>query len=110
MIEVNHICKEFVSAKKYPGLKGAIKGLVSREKVRKLAVDDISFKIVKDSLNGKSHHNCVLCPNTTPIFPAFFLRFLYGSIPLTLQVPLVGVKMPVIILMVVDFPAPLLPI
>ncbi len=27
MIEVNHISKEFVSPKKYPGLKGAVKGL-----------------------------------------------------------------------------------
>lgn len=45
MIEVNHISKEFVSPKKYPGLKGAIKGLFSREKVIKKAVDDISFQI-----------------------------------------------------------------
>lgn len=34
MIEVNHICKEFVSAKKYPGLKGALKGLVSKDNIR----------------------------------------------------------------------------
>jgi len=27
MIQVEHIVKEFVSPKKYPGLKGAIKGL-----------------------------------------------------------------------------------
>lgn len=52
MIEVNHICKEFVSAKKYPGLKGALKGLVSREKVRKLAVDDISFHIGEGEIVG----------------------------------------------------------
>lgn len=52
MIEVNHICKEFVSAKKYPGLKGALKGLVSREKVHKLAVDDISFHIGKGEIVG----------------------------------------------------------
>ena len=32
MIEVKHVSKEFVSPKKYPGLKGAIKGLFSSEK------------------------------------------------------------------------------
>lgn len=52
MIEVKHICKEFVSAKKYPGLKGAIKGLFSREKTRKVAVDDISFHIGKGEIVG----------------------------------------------------------
>ena len=43
MIEVKHISKEFISAKKYPGFKGAVKGLFNREKVKKVAVDDISF-------------------------------------------------------------------
>lgn len=52
MIEVNHICKEFVSAKKYPGLKGALKGLVSGEKTHKVAVDDISFHIEKGEIVG----------------------------------------------------------
>ena len=52
MIEVNHISKEFVSPKKYPGLKGAIKGLFSNEKVRKLAVDDISFSIGDGEIVG----------------------------------------------------------
>ena len=52
MIEVNHVTKEFVSAKKYPGLKGAIKGLFSREKTSKLAVDDISFHIDKGEIVG----------------------------------------------------------
>ena len=47
MIEVNHVTKEFVSAKKYPGLRGAVKGLFSREKISKRAVDDISFHIRK---------------------------------------------------------------
>ena len=46
MIQVKNITKEFVSAKKYPGLKGAIKGLFSSEKVSKTAVDDISFDIL----------------------------------------------------------------
>lgn len=52
MIEVNHVTKEFVSAKKYPGLKGAVKGLFSREKVHKTAVDDISFHIDKGEIVG----------------------------------------------------------
>lgn len=52
MIEVKNISKEFVSPKKYPGLKGAIKGLFSREKVRKLAVNDISFEIGDGEIVG----------------------------------------------------------
>lgn len=52
MITVNHVCKEFVSPKKYPGLKGAIKGLFSSEKVVKKAVEDISFSIEKGEIVG----------------------------------------------------------
>ncbi len=52
MIEVSHITKEFVSPKKYPGLKGAIKGLFSNEKVSKKAVDDISFTIKAGEIVG----------------------------------------------------------
>lgn len=52
MIEVKHIVKEFVSPKKYPGLKGAIKGLFSNEKVVKRAVDDISFTIQDGEIVG----------------------------------------------------------
>lgn len=52
MIEVKHIRKEFVTPKKYPGLKGAIKGLFRREKVRKVAVDDISFTIADGEIVG----------------------------------------------------------
>ena len=52
MIEVKHISKEFVSPKKYPGLKGTIKGLFSNEKVVKKAVDDISFHIKKGEIVG----------------------------------------------------------
>ncbi len=52
MIQVEHISKEFVSPKKYPGLKGAIKGLFSNEKVRKTAVDDISFHISEGEIVG----------------------------------------------------------
>ncbi len=52
MIELKHISKEFVSAKKYPGFKGAVKGLFSNEKVSKKAVDDISFSIKKGEIVG----------------------------------------------------------
>ena len=38
MIEVKNIRKEFISYKKYPGLKGAIKGLFSKEKVKKVDI------------------------------------------------------------------------
>ena len=52
MIHVEHIVKEFVSPKKYPGLKGAIKGLFSTEKIHKMAVDDISFMIDEGEIVG----------------------------------------------------------
>jgi len=51
MIELKNVSKEFVSPKKYPGFKGAIKGLFSNEKVRKVAVDDISFSIEKGEIS-----------------------------------------------------------
>lgn len=52
MIELKHVSKEFVSPKKYPGFKGAIKGLFSNEKVTKKAVDDISFTINRGEIVG----------------------------------------------------------
>lgn len=52
MIEVNHVSKEFISPKKYPGFKGAVKGLFNREKVKKIAVDDISFTIADGEIVG----------------------------------------------------------
>lgn len=52
MIEVKHISKDFVMPKKYPGLKGAIKGLFSSEKIVKKAVDDISFTIHRGEIVG----------------------------------------------------------
>ncbi len=51
-IEVRNVSKEFVSPKKYPGLKGAVKGLFSNEKVRKMAVEDISFSIEQGEIVG----------------------------------------------------------
>lgn len=50
MIKVENVSKVFVSPKKYPGLKGAIKGLFSREKVRKTAVENVSFQIGKGEI------------------------------------------------------------
>lgn len=52
MIHVENMSKEFISPKKYPGFKGALKGLFSNEKVRKLAVDNISFAIAKGEMVG----------------------------------------------------------
>lgn len=52
MIEVKNISKDFVSQKKYPGLKGAVKGLFTNEKVVKKAVDDISFTINDGEIVG----------------------------------------------------------
>ena len=52
MIVLNHVSKHFVSNKKYPGLRGAIKGLFSCEKEVKVAVDDISFSIGKGEIVG----------------------------------------------------------
>ena len=52
MIKVEHISKDFVSARKYPGFKGAVKSLFSNEKIVKRAVDDISFTIDDGEIVG----------------------------------------------------------
>jgi ABC-2 type transport system ATP-binding protein len=52
MITVENVTKEFVTTKKYPGFKGAIKGLFTNEKVKKVAVDNISFHINKGEIVG----------------------------------------------------------
>ncbi len=52
MITLKNVSKEFVTNKKYPGFRGAIKGLFSNEKVRKVAVDDISLHINKGEIVG----------------------------------------------------------
>jgi hypothetical protein len=49
------------------------------------------------------------CPNTTPIRRARSVRCRLGSRPATRSRPAVGTRMPVSILIVVDFPAPLGP-
>lgn len=52
MIKVSNVIKEFVSSKKYPGLKGAIEGLFSVEKEITKAVNDISFEINDGEMVG----------------------------------------------------------
>lgn len=52
MIRVVNLSKEFVSTKKFPGLKGDIKGLVKSEYERKVAVDNISFDVKKGEVVG----------------------------------------------------------
>lgn len=52
MITLEGVTKEFVTTKKYPGFKGAVKGLFTTEKVCKVAVDDISFHIDRGEIVG----------------------------------------------------------
>lgn len=52
VIEVDNISKVFVSAKRYPGFRGAVKGLFTREKDRKTAVDRVSFSIQEGEIVG----------------------------------------------------------
>lgn len=52
IIELKNVSKKFVSNKKYPGLKGAIKGLFSREKEEKVAVDDVTFTVKQGEIVG----------------------------------------------------------
>lgn len=52
VIELKNVCKEFVTTKHYPGFKGAVKGLFTKEKVEKIAVNDISLQIKKGEIVG----------------------------------------------------------
>lgn len=52
LIELDNVRKEFVTAKHYPGFKGAVKGLFSKETVTKTAVDDVSFAIREGEMVG----------------------------------------------------------
>ena len=52
VIELKNVRKEFVSTKHYPGLKGAVKGLFTREKETKVAVDNISLAIQEGEIVG----------------------------------------------------------
>ncbi len=65
---------------------------------------------LKDSWTAISHQSWDLWPKTTPIVLTNFSRSLWGFIPFTITSPLVGVRIPVSIFMVVDFPAPFSPI
>lgn len=51
-IELSNVRKEFVTTKHDPGWRGAVKGLFTREKVTKVAVDDVSLAIQKGEIVG----------------------------------------------------------
>ena len=61
-------------------------------------------------MTGTSHHSCVRCPNTTPISLTWFILSFQGVLPFTRHSPLSGVRIPLRILIVELFPAPLGPI
>lgn len=52
VIELKSVSKKFVSTKHYPGFKGAVKGLFTKEKEQKTAVDDVSFSIKEGEIVG----------------------------------------------------------
>lgn len=52
VIELSNVKKEFVTTKHYPGFKGALKGLFSRETECKTAVDNVSFEIKRGEMVG----------------------------------------------------------
>ncbi len=69
----------------------------------------MAARILNESRSGRSHQSWLRWPNTTPISRASTRRCGTGSSPQVRTVPEVGTRMPVIILMVVDLPAPLAP-
>lgn len=52
MIQVENLCKDFYSNKKYEGFGGAIKSLFSNEKIVKRAIDDVNFHILEGEIAG----------------------------------------------------------
>lgn len=52
VIELSNVSKQFVSTKHEPGWRGAVKGLFTKEKVTKTAVDDVSLTIQKGEIVG----------------------------------------------------------
>ena len=70
----------------------------------------MSLSKLKESITGRSHHNCVFCPKTTPILLANAILLFHGVLSRTKQSPESGTNIPVSIFKVVDFPAPLGPI
>lgn len=52
VIELKNVRKEFVTTKHYPGWKGAVKGLFTKEKETKVAVNDVSLEIKEGEIVG----------------------------------------------------------
>ncbi|PWW31086.1 ABC-2 type transport system ATP-binding protein [Cytobacillus oceanisediminis] len=52
IIEVEHLMKDFMVAKRETGLLGAMKSLVKREHIKKEAVKDVSFSIEEGEMVG----------------------------------------------------------
>ncbi len=52
LIEVNHLSKEFLIAKRQEGVGGALRSLFHREYTKKLAVKDISFAVNQGEIVG----------------------------------------------------------
>lgn len=52
VIVLKNVRKEFVTTRHYPGWKGAVKGLFTKEKEKKVAVDDVSLEIKEGDIVG----------------------------------------------------------
>lgn len=52
VIELKNVRKEFVTTRHHPGWKGAVKGLFTKEKETKVAVNDVSLGIKKGEIVG----------------------------------------------------------
>lgn len=52
VIELKNVRKEFVTTKHYPGWSGAVKGLFTKEKEKKIAVNDVSLEIKEGDIVG----------------------------------------------------------
>ena len=52
VIELKGVRKEFISTRHYPGFKGAVKGLFTKEKEQKVAVDNVSLTITEGEIVG----------------------------------------------------------
>lgn len=51
-IDMQHVSKKFITPKKYPGVRGALKGLISREKIVTKAMKDISMVVYEGEIVG----------------------------------------------------------
>ncbi len=52
MIHVEKLQKIFSTPRRYPGFMGTLKGLVTRDRVKTVAVDDVSFEIAPGEIVG----------------------------------------------------------